>query len=117
MKSKLGMVVGVVYVLMGVSVAVAPEWFLSVDWGSRQGLLTAAAMRVGVGVARDGHAPLGGLDSAEHFGTQAVHPASLRRPVAYQRSLLMRRSDGCPHPGPGAAAAEPRGDGRCQRKP
>jgi len=51
MKSKLGMVVGVVYVLMGVSVAVAPEWFLSVDWGSRQGLLTAAAMRAVVGVA------------------------------------------------------------------
>ncbi len=52
MKSKLGMVVGLVYVFMGVSVAVAPEWFLSiVDWGSRQGLLTAAAMRVAVGVA------------------------------------------------------------------
>ena len=51
MKSKLGMVVGAVYVLMGVSVAVAPEWFLSVDWGSRQGLLTAAAIRLSVGVA------------------------------------------------------------------
>ena len=52
MKSKLATAVGVVYVLLGVSLAVAPEWFLSiVDWESRQGLLVAAAIRVVVGLA------------------------------------------------------------------
>lgn len=51
MKSKLAMAIGVAYVLMGVSVAVFPEWFLSiVDWGSRRGLLIAAGVRVVVGL-------------------------------------------------------------------
>ena len=51
MKSKLAMAVGVVYILLGVSLAVAPEWFLAIiDWESRQGLLAAAAIRVVVGL-------------------------------------------------------------------
>ena len=50
MKSKLAIAVGVAYVLLGVSVAVSPEWILSTDWGSRRGLLFAAGIRVVVGV-------------------------------------------------------------------
>jgi len=52
MRSKLAMVVGVAYVLLGLSLVVSPEWFVSAAfWGSRQGLLTAAGIRVVVGVA------------------------------------------------------------------
>jgi hypothetical protein len=52
MKSKLGVAVGVVYVLLGVSVAITPDLFLSItDWGSQRGLLAGAAMRVVVGIA------------------------------------------------------------------
>ena len=51
MKSKLAMAVGVAYILLGVSLAVSPEWFLAIiDWESRQGLLAAAAIRVVVGL-------------------------------------------------------------------
>ena len=50
MRSKLAMAVGVAYVLLGVSVAVAPGWFLSFDWGSRQGLYIAAAIRIVAGL-------------------------------------------------------------------
>lgn len=57
MRSKLAIAVGAAYVLMGVSVAIAPEWFLSItDWGSRRGLLTAAAMRVVLGLVLFGAA-------------------------------------------------------------
>ena len=52
MKSKLAVAVGALYVLLGVSVAVTPEWFLSItDWGSRRGLLAAATIRIVVGFA------------------------------------------------------------------
>ncbi len=37
--------VGIVYALAGLSVAVYPGLLLSVDWGSRSGLLLAAAQR------------------------------------------------------------------------
>jgi len=48
--SKLAMVIGVVYILIGVTLALFPEWFLSVvDWESRQGLYVAAGIRVVVG--------------------------------------------------------------------
>ena len=51
MKARLAMAVGVAYLLLGISVAVAPEWFLSItDWGSRRGLLVAAAIRIVVGL-------------------------------------------------------------------
>ena len=51
MMSKLAMVVGVLYFLLGVAIAVAPEWFLAlVDWPSRQGLYVAAGIRVIVGL-------------------------------------------------------------------
>lgn len=49
MKTKLVFAVGAFYVLLGLSVAVAPSWFLSVDWPSRQGLLIAAGIRFVVG--------------------------------------------------------------------
>ena len=42
--------VGIVYALAGLSVAVYPGLLLSVDWGSRSGLLLAAALRLAVGV-------------------------------------------------------------------
>lgn len=46
------MAVGSAYVLLGLSLVVAPHWIVSAEfWGSRQGLLTAAAIRVVVGVA------------------------------------------------------------------
>ncbi len=49
--SKLAMVIGFAYVGLGVSVAVSPEWLLSVvDWESRQRLYIAAAIRLGVGL-------------------------------------------------------------------
>ncbi len=52
MKSKLAVVVGALYVLLGVSLVVTPDWFLSItDWGSQRGLLTAAAVDVVVGFA------------------------------------------------------------------
>ncbi|MDH3732885.1 MAG: hypothetical protein OEU54_05090 [Gemmatimonadota bacterium] len=52
MRSKLGMAVGVVYLLLGLSMAVSPGWFFSItDWTSRQGLLIAAVMRVVIGIA------------------------------------------------------------------
>ena len=52
MKSNLAVAVGAVYVLLGVSVAVTPDWFLSItDWGSQGGLLAGAAIRVVVGFA------------------------------------------------------------------
>jgi hypothetical protein len=44
------MAVGIAYVLLGVSVAVAPGWFMSFDWGSRLGLYTAAAIRIVAGL-------------------------------------------------------------------
>ncbi len=51
MMSKLAMAVGVLYFLLGVAVAVSPDWFLSVvDWPSRQGLYVAAGIRVIVGL-------------------------------------------------------------------
>jgi hypothetical protein len=50
MRSRLAMAAGVAYVLLGVSVAVAPGWFMSFDWGSRQGLYTAAAIRIVAGL-------------------------------------------------------------------
>ncbi len=50
MKSKLAVAVGAAYVLLGVSVAVTPDWFLSItDWGSQRGLLAGAATDVVVG--------------------------------------------------------------------
>ncbi len=52
MKSKLAVVVGALYVLLGVSLVVTPDWFLSItDWGSQRGLLTGAAVDVVVGFA------------------------------------------------------------------
>ncbi len=42
--------VGIAYALAGLSVAVYPGLMLSVDWGSRSGLLLAAALRLAVGV-------------------------------------------------------------------
>ena len=48
--TKLVKVIGVGYILMGVLVAVYPEWFLSVDWASRSGLFMAAGLRVVVGL-------------------------------------------------------------------
>ena len=50
MMSKLALAVGVAYVLLGVSVAVSPAWFLSVGWESQRGLYIAAAIRVVVGL-------------------------------------------------------------------
>ena len=45
------MAVGLVYVAVGVTVAVFPDWFVSVvDWGSRQGLFVAAGFRFVVGL-------------------------------------------------------------------
>ncbi len=50
MKSKLAVAVGAAYVLLGASVAVTPDWFLSItDWGSQRGLLAGAATDVVVG--------------------------------------------------------------------
>ncbi len=43
------MAIGVAYVLLGISVAIAPERLLSVDWGSRSGLYVAAVIRLVVG--------------------------------------------------------------------
>ena len=52
MKSKLAVAVGAAYVLLGASVAVTPDWFLSItDWGSQRGLLAWAAIDVVVGFA------------------------------------------------------------------
>ena len=52
MKSKLAVAVGSIYVLLGVSLAVTPDWFLSItDWESQRGLLTGAAVDVVVGFA------------------------------------------------------------------
>jgi len=49
--SRVAMALGAAYVLLGISVAIAPEWFLSVvDWGSRSGLHVAALIRLVVGV-------------------------------------------------------------------
>ena len=48
--SKIAVAVGVAYMLMGLSQAVAPDWLLSVDWGSRTGLMIAAGIRVVVGI-------------------------------------------------------------------
>ncbi len=49
--SKLAMAVGFFYVLMGATLAVSPEWFLSVvDWPSRQGLYVSAGIRGIVGL-------------------------------------------------------------------
>ena len=48
--SKLARAVGVAYILLGVSVAVYPDWMVSVDWGSRSGLYMAAAIRIVVGL-------------------------------------------------------------------
>jgi hypothetical protein len=48
--SKIGVGAGVVFMLLGVSVAVYPDWLISaVDWESRSGLYVAAAMRVVMG--------------------------------------------------------------------
>jgi hypothetical protein len=48
---KLAMAVGLVYMILGVALAVSPEWFLSaVDWDSRQGLYVSAGIRFFVGV-------------------------------------------------------------------
>lgn len=47
---RLAMAIGVAYALMGVALAISPDWFLSaVDWESRQGLYVAAGIRVAVG--------------------------------------------------------------------
>ncbi len=44
---KLAMAVGLMYVLLGTTLAVSPERFLSVpDWESRQGLHASAGIRV-----------------------------------------------------------------------
>ena len=52
MKSKLAVAVGAAHVLMGVSFAVTPDWFLSlIDWGSQPGLLAWAAIDVVLGFA------------------------------------------------------------------
>jgi len=50
MMSKVAIAVGIAYILMGLSLAVAPDWLLSVDWGTRTGLMIAAGMRVVVGI-------------------------------------------------------------------
>jgi hypothetical protein len=51
MKSRLAMAVGITSVLLGLSVVVAPGWFLAPEfWASQRGLMTAAAIRVVVGV-------------------------------------------------------------------
>jgi len=48
---KLAVAVGLVYVLLGLALAVSPEWFLSaLDWESRQGLYVSAGIRVVVGI-------------------------------------------------------------------
>jgi len=47
----MAMGLGVFYVLMGVTVAIFPDWFLSVvDWPSREGLYVSAGIRVVVGI-------------------------------------------------------------------
>lgn len=48
--SKVAFAMGVGSVLLGVSVAVYPAWFFSVDWASRSGLYIAAAIRVVAGL-------------------------------------------------------------------
>lgn len=49
--SRVALALGAAYVLLGISVAIAPEWFLSVvDWGLRSGLYVAALIRLVVGV-------------------------------------------------------------------
>lgn len=48
--SRLAMALGVAYILLGLSVAVYPDWMVSVDWGSRSGLYMAGAIRVVVGI-------------------------------------------------------------------
>lgn len=47
--SKLTKAIGYFYILLGLSVVVVPDWFLSVDWPSRQGLYIAAGLRVVIG--------------------------------------------------------------------
>ncbi len=52
MKSILAVAVGAAYVLLGVSLAATPDWFLSlIDWGSQPGLLAWAAIDVVLGFA------------------------------------------------------------------
>jgi hypothetical protein len=51
MMSKLAVAVGFLYVLMGATLAVSADWFLSVvDWESRQGLYVSAGIRGVVGL-------------------------------------------------------------------
>ena len=49
--SKMAMGLSFFYILMGVTIAISPEWFLSVvDWPSREGLYVSAGLRVVVGI-------------------------------------------------------------------
>ena len=49
--SKLAMALGFLYVALGATLAVFPEWFLSVvDWPSRHGLNVAAGIRAVLGI-------------------------------------------------------------------
>ena len=50
MRSKLAVGLGAFYVVMGLTIAISPEWFLSlVDWGSREGQLASAGIRLVAG--------------------------------------------------------------------